>query len=127
MKKINSLARAIKVWHRTGFGLLMLCMTLTTTHHVMSTPVHPTGVSGEGIGIVITEDICRVGYYHVSDLPVDWIAIVVRHPDGGVVWALDGNGTSGVEMDLTGEPSGIYDVSITLSDDTASFTLYKGK
>jgi hypothetical protein len=80
----------------------------------------------DGIGIVITEDICRVGTYHVSGLPKDWKAVVVTSGGQGVVFERKCDGSPVVEIDLAGFPADAYVVTVFLAEGTFTGVIDKG-
>jgi hypothetical protein len=99
---------------------LMLCIGASTAHAQSNAAPRKQ----DGIGIVITEDICRVGTYEVSGLPKDWVALVVS--GGGVVFEQKGDGSPAVEIDLAELPAGVYAVTVFLAEGTFIGVIDKG-
>lgn len=80
----------------------------------------------DGIGIVITEDICRVGTYNVSGLPKDWKGVVVTSGGQGVVFEQKGDSSPVVEIDLSELPAEVYVVTVFLAEGMFTGVIDKG-
>lgn len=120
-----STAAKILVAKTSIYLVMVLAMSLSwaTTLHAQNETVP---CYTDGIGIVITEDINRVGFFTVSGLSSNWEALEVSSADTGVLYGYVGNGSATVCIDLTGLPDGVYAVTVILPGCSVTIVITKG-